>query len=942
MNAYTAGDQKSPSVAIEPSGAFVVAWTSDGQDGSSDGVFGRRFDASGNALGNDFLANTVTAGAQSQANVGVDSTGSFLVTWSSTDGSNLGIFGRRFDGSGVAQGPEFQINSYTTNSQSYGKLAMNPAGNFVVTWTSYGQDGAYEGVYAKRGDLHAAQPYAVDAHGSGSTSNLNGVLEPGETVVVEPSWKDTITVPLTFTGTASNLTGPSGPTYAIPDSSADYGTVAPGATTNCYDATGAHDCYLMTVSGARPLPHWDATFQETLSDGFVKTWTMHVGDSFTDVPTSQQFYKYIETIFHNGITGGCGSGTYCPTSSVTRAQMAVFLLKSAHGASFVPPPCAGIFGDVACPSLFADWIEELANEGITGGCGGGDYCPDNAVTRAQMAVFLLKASHGSSYVPPACAGIFTDVPCPSQFAELDRGALRGGDHGRVRPQRLLSRLAEQPRPDGRLPHQDLLPPALRSVAAAAAGERLGQPRGVGDQQEVDERVKGVERAREVRRRLRERTHAESETGHRDEEDESLAEEAPPPRRRAPSGGGRREVAGEENGRPGQRVRAEGGARPAPDTEGRGPRRLRMLGRPLEVAERRPERPHLPRRPLEPFAEPRRVSRVEAQHRPIADRMEETHAELRSEERRVLRVGARADVADPCGIETELRGVVRRRRRMAEDVVEHELEHRRLAQRVRRVPTVPDGEGTERGGEPRRRAAPRRAPRRPREAHPEDSEERRREPLLGLGSHEEERRGEVRGQPRPREPSSSDALGGDGDREKQEEKRRRLAVEGVERRDVADVRECEHEEARGDGLRRRCELAAGADDGRDPEEEERGVDGGERAQVEHVPAEEEPMGAAGGEREEGLGGVIAAPEPARPNDGVVRPQKSEVALGVVGGRVPETRVSHHPLVVGVVGETDDRRHEELEDERRRGADEGGGGEHEIDLPASVPVRRHRSR
>jgi len=417
VNAFTTGNQKAPWIAIDPTNAFVVAWASDAQDGSGYGVLGRRFDASGNPLGNEFPANTFTAGSQSQTNVGVDATGNFLITWASPqDGSSLGIYGRTFDSSAVAHGPEFQINTYTTNSQSYGKLAMNANGNFVVAWTSYGEDGAYEGVYARRGDMHAAQPYVVDAHGSGSTSNLNGVLEPGETVVVEPSWKNTTTAPLTFTGTASNLTGPGGPTYSIPDSTADYGTVAPGATANCYDATAAHDCYLMTVSGARPVAHWDATFTESLTDGLGKTWTMHVGNSFTDVPTSQQFYKFIETIFHNGITGGCGAGTYCPTNSVTRAQMAVFLLKSAHGSSFVPPPCTGIFADVACPSLFADWIEELSAEGITGGCGGANYCPDNPVTRAQMAVFLLKASHGSSYTPPACTGIFTDVACPSQFA----------------------------------------------------------------------------------------------------------------------------------------------------------------------------------------------------------------------------------------------------------------------------------------------------------------------------------------------------------------------------------------------------------------------------------------------------------------------------------------------------------------------------------------------
>ena len=258
----------------------------------------------------------------------------------------------------------------------------------------------------------------MDAHGTGTTSNLNGVLESGETVVIEPNWLNSTPITLTFTGVASNLAGPAGPNYGIADAVADYASTAPGAMADCYTATAAHDCYQVTVSGPRPAPHWDATFDETLSlGGEPKSWTLHVGESFTDVPVSQQFYRFIENIFHNGITGGCGAGIYCPTSSVTRAQMAVFILKAKHGVGYQPPTCTGIFSDVQCPSQFADWIEELSTESITAGCGGSDFCPDSAVTRAQMAVFLLKTQHGSGYAPPDCTGEFSDVPCPGQFTD---------------------------------------------------------------------------------------------------------------------------------------------------------------------------------------------------------------------------------------------------------------------------------------------------------------------------------------------------------------------------------------------------------------------------------------------------------------------------------------------------------------------------------------------
>lgn len=137
---------------------------------------------------------------------------------------------------------------------------------------------------------------------------------------------------------------------------------------------------------------------------------------FLDVPQGNTYHDFIESIVRSKITAGCGTGTtYCPLNPVTRAQMAVFLLKGKNGPAYAPPACAGIFTDVAClptPAFAVDWIEALFNAGITAGCGGGTtFCPDQSVTRAQMAVFLLKAEHGSAYAPPACAGVFTDVAC---------------------------------------------------------------------------------------------------------------------------------------------------------------------------------------------------------------------------------------------------------------------------------------------------------------------------------------------------------------------------------------------------------------------------------------------------------------------------------------------------------------------------------------------------
>jgi len=137
---------------------------------------------------------------------------------------------------------------------------------------------------------------------------------------------------------------------------------------------------------------------------------------FADVHPSNLFFDFIQTVGRDGITSGCGNGNYCPEVGVTRAQMAVFLLKSKYGSAYAPPAATGtVFSDVSRNAFAAAWIEELASEGITAGCGGGKYCPDMIVTRAQMAVFLLRAEHGADYVPPPPTGVFTDLALDDPF-----------------------------------------------------------------------------------------------------------------------------------------------------------------------------------------------------------------------------------------------------------------------------------------------------------------------------------------------------------------------------------------------------------------------------------------------------------------------------------------------------------------------------------------------
>jgi hypothetical protein len=264
------------------------------------------------------------------------------------------------------------------------------------------------------------------------------MLEPDEPAEVAPVWRNnnlggTLCGPITLAGHLDLFTGPYPEVYTILDATALYPDIPPQAQRSCTE------CYSVQVSapGGRPALHWDTIMKETVDNpsggepfsaygpavsgyppGVTTEWTLHVGESFSDVPRSHSFYRPIETLLHAGLTSGCGAGAFCPDAGISRAEMAVFLLKARHGPSYSPPPCTGLFDDVPCPGGFAvKWIEQLSREEITAGCDAHVFCPDGLVTRGQMAVLLLKAADGGDYEPPPCTGVFEDVPCPGLFTD---------------------------------------------------------------------------------------------------------------------------------------------------------------------------------------------------------------------------------------------------------------------------------------------------------------------------------------------------------------------------------------------------------------------------------------------------------------------------------------------------------------------------------------------
>ncbi len=265
---------------------------------------------------------------------------------------------------------------------------------------------------------------SVDAHApSGSSSNVNGVLDPGEVVQLAPAWRNFAEASAAPGGTLSQFTGPSGATYTLADSAAAYNAIAHAATGSCLGSP--EGCYLVGVSdpAVRPSAHWDAGATETLAGGGSRRWTLHVGRTFTDVPPSETFYAAIEALIHQNVTMGCGTRTFCPLQTVTRGQIAAFLARSAFGGDAAVPaagrvPGVGsyacrnggvsLFSDVSATDPFCRHIHWLAAGGRSFGCTeapsyASTWCPDSAISRGTLAEILARDLAGGNDTVPSSA-----------------------------------------------------------------------------------------------------------------------------------------------------------------------------------------------------------------------------------------------------------------------------------------------------------------------------------------------------------------------------------------------------------------------------------------------------------------------------------------------------------------------------------------------------------
>jgi len=264
-------------------------------------------------------------------------------------------------------------------------------------------------------DIGSAPPITIvitPANGTSSAFNSANVhssvadANPGNnaasaTTVIGASTAPTITV------ASSVVVGATGIPASVPfHAGSTYTWTLTGGTITSGQGTSA-----ITFDAGGPGTTMSLSVVESGAQCDTLPGTAKVQVDFLDVPPADPFHDDVDIIARNGVTVGCGNGNYCPNDANTRAQMAVFLLKAKLGADYVPPPATGaIFTDVQPGDFAADWIEDLYNRGITGGCTLTTYCPNAPVTRAEMAVFLLKTLLGSAYVPPSPVGIFADVP----------------------------------------------------------------------------------------------------------------------------------------------------------------------------------------------------------------------------------------------------------------------------------------------------------------------------------------------------------------------------------------------------------------------------------------------------------------------------------------------------------------------------------------------------
>ena len=205
--------------------------------------------------------------------------------------------------------------------------------------------------------------------------------------------------------------------YTVTASAGTGGSISPpsrtanhGATTT-FTVTPNTGYSINTVSGCGGSLSGTTYTTGVITSACTVSATFNLVPPFNDVPASSWAYDYILAVRGFGITTGCGNNNYCPTNLVTRDQMAAFLIRAIEGDPQSNLCAAGSpYSDVPANAWYCSHVKRLVDRAITGGCGNGNYCPMNLVTREQMAAFIVRSVAGE---PPQnyCGGVapFNDV-----------------------------------------------------------------------------------------------------------------------------------------------------------------------------------------------------------------------------------------------------------------------------------------------------------------------------------------------------------------------------------------------------------------------------------------------------------------------------------------------------------------------------------------------------
>lgn len=301
VNDTTAGDQWSPAVAYGPSGTYVVAWESVGQDGDGSGVYARRLGASG-PLGGEVQVAASSAGDQRHPAVRIQPTGHVVEAWEGPDGSGAGVFLRRFAADLTAPGPESRANAATAGFQSGPSLAVDGSGNVVVAWEASGRDGSASGIVARRFDRFLS-PLTGEIDVNATTAGLQSrpraaSAASGDFLIVWESWSQDAGGPGIFARLFNFLEQPAAVEFQV-------NTHSPGAQRRPALAASPAGQFLVS---------WESVGQDGDASGvFAQAYTLPGLDLYTVQPC-----RLFDTRSNNGaplqsgtervflISGACG------------------------------------------------------------------------------------------------------------------------------------------------------------------------------------------------------------------------------------------------------------------------------------------------------------------------------------------------------------------------------------------------------------------------------------------------------------------------------------------------------------------------------------------------------------------------------------------------------------------------------------------------------------